>query len=265
MPDPGEQVHALDPMPPHLWQLDKAETVQSKGAPESAYNDMGCGAYSTTVAMAYYDNKFNSYQFATDLYAHMGKVIFSHGTWEGENARQAQNNGFVSAQLHNGTAAELADLIRVNAPAVLNIDPHTILMVTYGAHDITLVGFSGASDGTPLKIFALDPWLQPDSGSIANHPDYPGNRYFVANNASGDKLSALWTGIYTPIFKSAAHARAWIAIHPARAGSFNLGLATSASARGGRPCPRHPAAGEVMSLAQAVEFALSSNSGAHIS
>ncbi len=222
MPDPGEQVFAVSPLPTHLWQLDKQDTVNVKGMSEQAFNDMGCGAYSTAMAMSVHDPKYGSEQAATDLYNRMSKVFFSRGTWEGENAKQAAQAGFVSAQLHNGTADELADLIRVNAAAVMNMEPGHILFVEYGAHDMTLVGCSTISSGAVQKIFVLDPWLPTGNGSVGGHPDYPGNRYFVTDDTYGEKLATMWTGTFTPIFKDADQARQWLAKHPTRASSFSL-------------------------------------------
>ncbi len=223
MPDASEQIHALSPMPPHLWQLNPNVQVTIGGLPKPANNNMGCGAYSTTMCVSAYDSKYGSYQTAADFYARMAKVPFSRGTWEGENSTMARKLGFVSAQLHNGTPQELADLIAVNAPAVLNIDPQQILFIKYGAHDVPLVGYSEDGVGKLLKLFVLDPWIEGDSGSIGGHPEYPGNRYFAATDADpGEKLTAMWTGTFTPVFRDRDHAQQWLAKHPARVGSFGI-------------------------------------------
>jgi len=223
MADPGEQVYTLNPLPTHLWQLDHAAKVTVGDHEQEAYNDMGCGAFSTSIALSVFAPQRATLQAATSLYQRMRKVPFTRGTWEGENARLALEDGYVAANLSDGTPAELANLVKLNAPAVLNINPRRFLaVVQYGAHDVALAGYSSDAGGAVAKIFVLDPWRETGNGSVGGHEDYPGNRYFVTGPQEGEQLSAIWTRTFTPIFRDAAQAREWLAMHPNRAASFKF-------------------------------------------
>src|SRR4051812_36533964 len=105
MPEPAppasEIVHRLPRDPVHLYQLNAAA--------DGYDNPMGCGAFSTAMALSVYDPaRFGSYDTARHFFGQMLKVPFFGGTFEHQNAALARRLGFVAQFQDHGSVADLA-------------------------------------------------------------------------------------------------------------------------------------------------------------
>jgi hypothetical protein len=131
-PAQEETVHKLPHAPVHLYQLN---------ADPGAYsNKMGCGAFTTAMALSCYDPvRFGKYAAARRLFDRMRKVPFFGGTFEGQNAVMGRRYGFFARSYDNGTPADLAAAIDCGAPTIMLVRPG---FLGIGLHDVLLVGYS---------------------------------------------------------------------------------------------------------------------------
>ena len=195
-PSAGEVVHRLPRDPVHLFQLNTA--------PDTYRNPMGCGAFSTSMALSVYDPaRFGNYGTPRDLFSQMLKVPFFGGTFENQNAAMARRTGFCANSYGYGTLADLAAAIDLGAPTVILINPNRLGI---GQHDVLLVGYSVDGQGNYLRLFIDNPWEQAGTQPAPPGLSYPGNQTIAA-----DDLAHKWTGVFTPIFSSPDTERRWCA------------------------------------------------------
>lgn len=195
MSGPGEIVHRLPHDPKHLFQLNED--------PGAYYNKMGCGAFTTAMALSCYDrDRFGTYAAARRIFAQMWKVPLFGGTFESQNAAMGRRYGFFTAPYDRGTVADLAAAIDAGAPTIMLVDPQWFFGI--GRHDVLLVGYSIDTQGRYLNLFVDNPAYQ--SASIASPPgtNYPGNEVYPV-----DILPQKWTRCFTPFFASAAAFAQW--------------------------------------------------------
>jgi hypothetical protein len=200
---PTEVVHRLPRDPVHLWQLNHD--------PGTYNNAMGCGAFSTAMALSCYDPaRFGTYDAARRIFDQMDKVPFFGGTFESQNAAVAHQFNYYGAPYSRGTVEDLMGAIDHGAPAVLLIEPKTILSIAghdllkIGQHDVLLVGYSLNAHTQPLNIFINNPWLPGASQTAPPGLSYPGNQTIPVA-----RLDQVWTGNFTPFFPSAEAWAAW--------------------------------------------------------
>jgi hypothetical protein len=198
-----EIVRRLPRDPVHLWQLNQS--------PGTYNNAMGCGAFSTAMALSYYDpTRFGTYDAARQIFSQMQKVPFFGGTFEGQNAAIAKKYNFYGAPYDRGSVADLAAAIDHGAPTIILIHPKTIIsiaghdLLTVGQHDVLLVGYSVDGQGHYLNLFINNPWLPDASQDGPPGLAYPGNQTLPV--ATLDKT---WTGNFTPYFPTEAAWAAW--------------------------------------------------------
>ena len=83
----GETIHSLPNKPVHLYQLNPD--------PATYNNPMGCGAFSTAMALSCYNpRQYGTYDVAKFFFSRMLKVPGFGGTFESQNARIARLQGF---------------------------------------------------------------------------------------------------------------------------------------------------------------------------
>lgn len=200
---PDEIVHRLPREPVHLWQLNHD--------PGTYNNAMGCGAFSTAMALSCYDpTRFGTYDAAHRIFDQMVKVPFFGGTFESQNAAVAHKYNFVGAPYDQGKVADLAAAIDHGAPTIMLILPKTILSIAghdllrVGQHDVLLVGYSVDAQGRYLNLFINNPWLPGASQTAPPGLSYPGNQTLPVAT-----LEQTWTGNFTPFFPTAAEWTAW--------------------------------------------------------
>jgi hypothetical protein len=195
-PSAGEVEHRLPRDPVHLFQMNTA--------PDTYHNPMGCGAFSTSMALSVYDPaRFGNYGTPRDLFSQMLKVPFFGGTFENQNAAKARRTGFCANSYGYGTLADLAAAIDLGAPTVILINPNRLGI---GQHDVLLVGYSVDGQGNYLRLFIDNPWEQADAQPAPPGLSYPGNQTIAAAD-----LAHKWTGVFTPIFSSPDTERRWCA------------------------------------------------------
>jgi hypothetical protein len=186
-PSAGEVVHRLPRDPVHLFQLNTA--------PDTYNNPMGCGAFSTSMALSVYDPmRFGNYDTPRNLFSQMLKVPFFGGTFENQNGAMARRFGFLAHSYGYGTPADLAAAIDLGAPTVILINPNRLGI---GQHDVLLVGYSVDVHGNFLRLFIDNPWEQAGTQPAPPGLSYPGNQAI----AEAD-IPHKWTGVFTPIFAS---------------------------------------------------------------
>ena len=193
-PNQGEIVHRLQRGPVHLFQLNKA--------PDAYYNEMGCGAFATAMALSCYDpDRFGTYAAARRIFDQMWKVPLFGGTFESQNAAMGRRHNFSTAPYDHGTVADLAAAIDAGAPTIMLVDPKCLGI---GRHDVLLVGYSVDTEGRYLKLFVDNPAYE--SATLASPPgtNYPGNEIYPV-----DILPHKWTRCFTPFFASAAAFARW--------------------------------------------------------
>ncbi len=190
----GEVVHRLPHDPIHLYQYNAAA-----GAYENA---MGCGAFSTAMALSVYDAaKYGSYDTARGFFQQMLKVPFFGGTFENQNSAIARRLGFLAYSYGYGTVADLAAAIDAGAPAIILVNPTTLGI---GTHDVLLVGYSVNAQGLYLQLFVDNPAVESNNQPAPAGLSYPGNQ-----TISLADLPHKWTGVFTPIFASAGADAQW--------------------------------------------------------
>jgi hypothetical protein len=188
----GARVYALPQLPVHLWQ--------DNPAPDAYRNPMGCGAFTTAMALSVYDPTiYGSYAVARLLFAQMAQVPVFGGTFEGQNAEQARQAGFTALPNAQGTVADLEAAVNLGAPVILLVDPD---LLGIGQHDVLLVGYRVGPEGQVRQLLVDDP-LQA-APTRADAPEEPGNESIPVAD-----LPHKWTGVFTPIFASAARAADW--------------------------------------------------------
>src|SRR5690242_1271211 len=85
----GSRVYALPQLPVHLWQKDPA--------PGAYYNSIGCGAFTTAMALSVYDpTQYGTYATARTLFEQMVQVPLFGGTFESQDAVQARHAGYTA-------------------------------------------------------------------------------------------------------------------------------------------------------------------------
>jgi hypothetical protein len=200
---PAEIVHQLPREPVHLWQLNSDPNTYS--------NPMGCGAFSTAMALSCYDpGTFGTYTAARSIFDEMRKVPFFGGTFESQNATIARKYSFFATPCGHGTVADLAAAIDLGAPTILLINPKTILSIAghnllqIGQHDVLLVGYSVDATGAYRNLFVNNPWLAAATQSAPPGLSYPGNQTLAAAT-----LPNVWTANFTPFFPSADAFAQW--------------------------------------------------------
>jgi hypothetical protein len=181
----GEVVHRLPGDPVHLYQLDKS--------PGAYYNTMGCGAFTTAMALSLHDReRFGTYDAARMIFEKMRKVPFFGGTFESQNAAIGQQFNVACDPYDRGTPADLAAAIDCGAPTILLINPN---FLSIGRHDVLLVGYSVDAEGRYARFFVDNPAVESDTQQAPPGLLYPGNEaYSVA------VLSKKWTRCFTPFF-----------------------------------------------------------------
>ena len=186
-PTTEEIIHKLPHDPVHLYQKNTA--------PGAYYNEKGCGAFSTAMALSFYDReRFGKYAAARMLFDQMLKVPFFGGTFEGQNASVGKRFGFFARAYDHGTPADLAAAIDCGAPTILLVRPG---FLGIGQHDVLLVGYSVDAVGRWLNFFVDNPGIESDKLQSPPRPDYPGNEVY-----SVSFLSTWWTGCFTPFLGS---------------------------------------------------------------
>jgi len=196
-PNPGEIVHRLPRGPAHLYQLNTA--------PDAYHNKMGCGAFTTAMALSCYDPaRFGTYAAARQIFEQMLKVPIFGGTFESQNAAIGRRYNFATAPFDRGTLRDLAAAIDAGAPTIMLVDPGWLGI---GRHDVLLVGYSVNAQGRFLKLFVDNPAYE--SATIASPPgtNYPGNEIYPV-----EILPQKWTRCFTPFFASDAAFAQWRAI-----------------------------------------------------
>lgn len=193
---PGEIVHRLPRDPVHLWQLNTD--------PRTYSNSMGCGAFSTAMALSCYQpDAFGNYDAARSIFSAMLKVPIFGGTFESQNAAIAHKYNFYSQAYDHGTVEDLAAAIDFGAPTIMLIHPKTIFRIAgidllrVGQHDVLLVGYSTDAQGSLLNLFINNPWVQEATQPAPPGLAYPGNQTLPVVHLSED-----WTNCFTPFFAS---------------------------------------------------------------
>jgi hypothetical protein len=191
-PEDGAQVYALPQLPVHLWQTNPTRNAYR--------NPMGCGAFTTAMALSVYDRvHYGSYSAARRLFTQMVQVPVFGGTFEGQNAEQARQAGFTALSNDHGTVADLVAAVNLGAPVILLVDPG---LLGIGRHDVLLVGYRVGRSGRVQQLLVDDPLR---AGSTrAEAPAEPGNLAIPVAD-----LPRKWTGVFTPIFASPARAADW--------------------------------------------------------
>ncbi len=187
-----ETVHRLPQDPVHLYQLTQGQ--------DAYYNAMGCGAFSTAMALSVYDRAFGSYEQARAIFGQMIKVPFFGGTFEHQNAALAHRFGYVADFYMNGTLADLLPAIDLGAPVIMLINPG---LLGLGKHDVLLVGYSEAA-GAPLRLFLDNTAVESPTQAAPPGLAYPGNQTLTLADLSGK-----WTGGFTPFFRDPATQAQW--------------------------------------------------------
>ncbi|MDQ3930297.1 MAG: hypothetical protein M3328_14280 [Chloroflexota bacterium] len=189
-----ETIHNLPRLPVHLFQLNKD--------PGAYYNEKGCGAFTTAMALSFYQPaRFGNYDAARKIFDRMLKVPFFGGTFESQNAVIGQRHGFFARNYDHGTPAELAAAIDCGAPTIMLVRPG---FLGIGQHDVLLVGYSVDSSGRLLNFFVDNPEIESDKLQLPPRPEYPGNEVY-----SVPFLSTWWTGCFTPFLGSPAAVARW--------------------------------------------------------
>jgi len=188
----SETVHRLPHDPVHLYQLAQGQ--------EAYYNPMGCGAFSTAMALSVYDRAFGSYEQVRAIFGQMIKVPFFGGTFEHQNAAVAHRFGYLADFYMQGTPADLLPAIDLGAPVILLVNPGVLGL---GRHDVLLVGYSEAA-GAPLHLFLDNTAVESPTQSAPPGRAYPGNQTLTLADLSGK-----WTGGFTPIFRDSATQARW--------------------------------------------------------
>lgn len=189
-----ETVHQLPHLPVHLYQLNKA--------PDAYSNKMGCGAFTTAMALSCYDPvRFGKYDAASKLFDRMRKVPFFGGTFESQNAIMGRRYGFFARSYDSGTPADLAAAIDCAAPTIMLVRPG---FLGIGLHDVLLVGYSVDALGRWLNFFVDNPAIESGSLQSPARPDYPGNEVYPVSF-----LSTWWTGCFTPFLGSSEAVAKW--------------------------------------------------------
>lgn len=195
-----EIVHRLPRGPVHLYQLNRD--------PDAYYNEMGCGAFTTAMALSCYDPaRFGTYATARHIFEKMWKVPLFGGTFESQNAAIGRRYNFSTAPYDHGTVADLAAAIDAGAPTIMLVDPRRYWIFEIGRHDVLLVGYSVDSQGKFLKLFVDNPANPSATLTSPAGMDYPGNEIYPVDN-----LHQKWTGCFTPFFASADAFAQWRAI-----------------------------------------------------
>jgi hypothetical protein len=186
-PATGEIIHRLPHPPVHLFQHNQA--------PGAYANKMGCGAFTTAMALSCYDPaRFGNYAAARSIFDSMRKVPFFGGTFESQNASIGRRFKFATDNYDNGTHADLATAIDCGAPAILLVNPN---FLGIGQHDVLLVGYSVDAQGRLVHFFVDNPGVESATQTAPPGLSYPGNEaYSVAT------LSTKWTRCFTPFFPS---------------------------------------------------------------
>ncbi len=200
---PEELVHRLPHDPIHLYQLNTD--------PGTYNNPMGCGAFSSAMALSFYDSaRFGTYDAAHTIFNQMLKVPFFGGTFESQNAAVAHKYNFFAAPFDHGTVGDLAAAIDLGAPTIMLIRPKTILSIgqydilRIGQHDVLLVGYSSDAHGNYVNLFINNPWLQNATQPAPAGLAYPGNQTFAVAD-----LPHIWLNCFTPFFASAEALAQW--------------------------------------------------------
>ncbi len=200
---PSETVHRLPHDPVHLFQLNTD--------PGTYKNPMGCGAFSTSMALSYYDAaRFGTYDSAHAVFDAMLKVPFFGGTFESQNAAVAHKYNFFAAPFDHGTVADLAAAIDLGAPTVILVNPKTFVsvgdidIVRVGQHDVLLVGYSVDAQGHYINLFINNPWLQSGTQPAPAGLSYPGNQTIAVAD-----LANKWSYCFTPFFQAADTFAQW--------------------------------------------------------
>ena len=189
---PVETIHRLPQEPVHLYQLNQGG--------DAYYNPMGCGAFSTAMALSVYDPAFGRYAQARAIFAQMLKVPFFGGTFEHQNAAVAHRFGYLADFYDQGSVADLVLAIDAGAPVILLVNPGPLGL---GQHDVLLVGYSEVG-GAPLHLFLDNTALESGTQPAPDGLSYPGNQTLTAAD-----LSHKWTGGFTPFFHDAATQARW--------------------------------------------------------
>lgn len=180
-------IHKLPILPTHLYQLNKN--------PKGYHNPMGCGAFTTSMALSCYNpGRFGNYSAARYIFHKMLKVPLFGGTFESQNARIARHFKFTARPQNRGTIADLTAAIDLGAPTILLINPG---FLGIGRHDVLLVSYSTDPDGRPENLFVNNPAVESETQPSPPGQTYPGNEtYPVAT------FSSRWTRCFTPIFRT---------------------------------------------------------------
>jgi hypothetical protein len=190
------QLVQLGQLPVHLWQWNPAP---------DAYNPMGCGAFTTAMALSTYEpDRFGTYQAANSIFAQMPKIPLIGGTFEGDNAKVAGLAGFAATTADHGTAADLMTAIDAGAPVILLVNPIFLGLGGLGLHDVLLVGYRLDAAGMLQDVFVDDPAFGAAGGADPNAPGAPGNRMITMA-----ELQQSWTGVFTPVFRTVADEQHW--------------------------------------------------------
>ena len=190
-------VHRLPNVPVHLFQRDRN--------PDAYFNEKGCGAFTTAMALSHYNPaRFGTPAAAREIFDQMLKVPIFGGTFEFQNARMAKHYGLFSKNYDHGTPADLAAAIDCGAPTIMLVNPG---FLGIGEHDVLLVGYSVNSSGNWLRFFVDNPAVEsaPSEATFPEH--FPGNMSY-----SIPDLSEKWTRCFTPIFGSADAYAKWRAL-----------------------------------------------------
>jgi hypothetical protein len=183
----GETIHRLPRDPVHLYQLNKA--------PGGYHNAMGCGAFTTAMALSCYNpTRFGTYTAARFIFHKMRKVPIFGGTFESQNAAIGRRYRFSAHPYDHGTPADLAAAIDCGAPTIMLVNPG---FLGIGRHDVLLVGYSVDAEGRWLRFFVDNPAVESPTQPAPPGVSYPGNESYPV-----DSLPARWTGCFTPFFSS---------------------------------------------------------------
>ncbi|HEY0071131.1 MAG TPA: hypothetical protein VGE04_14285 [Chloroflexia bacterium] len=209
----GETVHALprlhaqsvelkqdpDAVTAHLYQLNEK--------PGAYANKMGCGAFTTTMAISHYHPTLGTYDTARTIFDKMIKVPHFGGTFECQNARMARQYGLLSKNYDHGTLADLQAAIDCGAPTILLVEPTGRLRI--GQHDVLLVGYSLDASGKLFRFFVDNPMIEsaPSRESPVQAQKFPGNASYTV-----PELIKTWTNCFTPFFGSAEAYARWRAL-----------------------------------------------------
>lgn len=191
-----QTIHKLDHAPIHLYQLNKA--------PDAYYNEKGCGAFTTSMALSCFDPaKFGTYAAVRAIFDQMVKVPFAGGTFEHQNARMGQKFGFHTKNYDHGSPAELAAAIDCGAPTILLVNPG---FLGIGQHDVLLVGYSVDATGK-WRFYVDNPAVESAPSETSLPQEFPGNAsYSIAD------LAEKWTRCFTPFFATADAFAKWRAL-----------------------------------------------------